>query len=78
MAKKDSSDTMKNFEQLCKAIVMSKEEKEKLWKLYFTKDNSLSLRQMEYSWMGFNHSEADEEEMKPFHDRFFAEIKDIF
>lgn len=33
---------------------------------------------MQFSWMGFNNSDNNPEEMKVFYDKYYAKIKTIF
>ncbi|EAS02858.2 peptidase M1 family aminopeptidase (macronuclear) [Tetrahymena thermophila SB210] len=59
-SQKDKSDQVPLYEQYCKSLLASPEEKEKLWQSYLDPNNPLSTRLLEYSLMGFkSHSTTE-------------------
>ncbi|KAL4494534.1 hypothetical protein ABPG72_004436 [Tetrahymena utriculariae] len=76
-AERDPSDTSKNYEQKCRALDVNAEEREKLWNFYFSAENTLSVRNLEYSWSGFNSS-FNHEELEPYFEKFFEKILHVY
>ncbi|EAS02835.3 peptidase M1 family aminopeptidase (macronuclear) [Tetrahymena thermophila SB210] len=74
--KKDSSDTSKNMEQKCRAIVASAEERQVLWNQYINK-LEFSQRILQNSMEGFV-STKDSDLIKPYNEKFFADIKVVY
>ena len=52
---KDTSDEGTNYALTCQALKADAAQREELWQKYLVKDGPLSLRNLEYSWQGFNH-----------------------
>lgn len=68
--------TLNDF-YLGKALDVNVEEREALWNFYFSPENTLSVRNLQYSWDGFNTS-FNKEELEPYFDKFFNVILNVY
>ncbi|KAL4510727.1 hypothetical protein ABPG72_004881 [Tetrahymena utriculariae] len=73
---RDPSDTSQYYQHLCKALDLNPDERETLWKFYLSSSNKLSVKNLTYSWSGFN-STFNRADLIPYFDKFFSVIKNI-
>lgn len=48
-----------------------------MWAYYLSAENTLSVRNLEYSWAGFSDA-ANIEELAPYHGKFFEVILNVY